>query len=295
MFNLVDIFLKYLIVEKGLSKNSIEAYSRDLGRFVQFLKEKGIKDIKEVKDLHIINYLHYLSNIGISPRSRARHLSAIRTFFKFLILDKIISLDPCEHISFPKQSKTLPEVLSYEDVKLLLSAPDTSKPLGIRDRCMLELLYATGIRVSELVHLKLNEVNLDMGFVLVTGKGSKQRMVPLGEESIHWVRRYIKEVRPLLLNKRIANELFVTKRGKSMTRQGFWKLIKFYGNKAGIKKRITPHTLRHSFASHLLAGGADLRSVQIMLGHEDISTTQIYTHIEAERIMKVFKKSHPRS
>ena len=231
---------------------------------------------------------------GLSARSRARHLVTLRGFYKFLVQENILQRDPAELIDLPKSSLNLPHALTVDEVKLLLTTPDLNKPNGLRDTAMLELLYAAGLRVSELINLKIQDVNLEAGFVRVFGKGSKERIVPIGYFAIETIENYIKNSRPRLLKHIVSPYLFVARAGKPMTRQGFWKLLKRYAQHAGFIKKITPHSLRHSFASHLLEGGADLRAVQVMLGHVDISTTQIYTHVAREHLKKAHAKFHPR-
>ncbi|MCJ7705924.1 MAG: site-specific tyrosine recombinase XerD [Desulfobacterales bacterium] len=294
MHQSLDQFLHYLIVEKGLSKNTIEAYSHGLNRFLNYLRGKGTEEVREISKLDIRGFLLFLKRKGLSSKTLARNLVSIRVFLRFLTEESILSANPAEEIESPKTAKTLPEILSLEEVETLLEQPDPQIPQGMRDRAMLEMLYATGMRVSELTRLQVNHVHLDAGYVLVYGKGSKERIVPIGNEAIKWARRYMGETRERLLKKRESPFLFVNRSGKPMSRQYFWKSIKAYGRRAGIRKRITPHLLRHSFASHLLERGADLRSVQLMLGHADISTTQIYTHVTGERLKKIHQRYHPR-
>jgi integrase/recombinase XerD len=291
---LVDQYLNYLLIEKGLSKNTIESYSSDLSRYLNFLKKKRIHAITDADAPVILKHLISLRNSGLGAKSRARHLVTIRGFYKFLIEEKVIENDPTRIIDLPKSVLRLPDVLSFEEVKSLIDTPDINKPTGARDAGMIELLYAAGLRVSELVNLKLQDVNLEACFVRVFGKGSKERVVPIGLYAKEKIDYYIKTFRPKLLKNVASPYLFVARAGKPMTRQGFWKLLKKYGQKAGISRKIKPHSLRHSFASHLLEGGADLRSVQIMLGHVDISTTQIYTHVAREHLKKIHEKFHPR-
>ncbi len=291
---LVDQYLNYLLIEKGLSKKTIESYSSDLTRYLKFLKTRKIRTISNADTPAILKHLISLRNSGLGARSRARHLVTIRGFYKFLIEEKVIDNDPTRVIDLPKSGLRLPDVLSIEEVKLLLNTPDINKPTGARDAAMIELLYAAGLRVSELINLKLQDVNLEACFVRVFGKGSKERVVPIGLYAKEKIDYYIKTFRPKLLKNVASPYLFAVRAGKPMTRQGFWKLIKKYGQKAGIARKIKPHSLRHSFASHLLEGGADLRSVQIMLGHVDISTTQIYTHVAREHLKKIHEKFHPR-
>lgn len=294
LLSLLDRFLNFLIVEKGLSQNTIEAYGHNVHRFLDFLKDKKIDHIEELSKLDLRIFIHFLKKKGLSTRSIARNLIAVRMFFRFLQQDGVMDNNPAEDLELPKMAKVLPEVLSLEEVERLLSQPDPQTSLGARDRAMLEILYATGMRVSELIHLLTHQIQLEGGYVLLRGKGSKERIVPLGREAIHWLKKYLMEFRPLLLKGKESPFLFINRYGKPMTRQQFWKSIKAYGRKGGIQKRITPHVLRHSFASHLLERGADLRSVQMMLGHVDISTTQIYTHVTGERLKKVHQRYHPR-
>jgi len=291
---LVDQYLNYLLIEKGLSKKTIESYSSDLTRYLKFLKTIKIRTISKADTPAILKHLISLRNSGLGARSRARHLVTIRGFYKFLIEEKVIDNDPTRVIDLPKSGLRLPDVLSIEEVNRLLNTPDINKPKGARDAAMIELLYAAGLRVSELINLKLQDVNLEACFVRVFGKGSKERVVPIGLYAKEKIDYYIKTFRPKLLKNVASPYLFAARAGKPMTRQGFWKLIKKYGQKAGIVRKIKPHSLRHSFASHLLEGGADLRSVQIMLGHVDISTTQIYTHVAREHLKKIHEKFHPR-
>jgi integrase/recombinase XerD len=290
----VDRFLHYLTVERGLSGNTLEAYSRDLRRFVDHLEQKGITTPREVSKLDVRGFLPALKKEGLSARTSARHLAALRSFFRFLLEEGFLQTNPAEEVDSPRRERSLPEILSMGDVSALLQAPDRNTPLGLRDGAMIEMLYATGMRVSELVRVSVNQLNLEGGYVILFGKGAKERVVPLGREATDSLSSYLENVRPNLLRGRDRGVLFVGRSGSALTRQGFWKSLKGYGLKAGIAKRITPHLLRHSFASHLLERGADLRSVQMMLGHADISTTQIYTHVTGERLKKVHKRYHPR-
>jgi integrase/recombinase XerD len=289
---LIDQFINHLRIERGLSDNTINSYSRDLIRFVKYLDQKKISPLK-VRREDIGNYLGSLRK-DLSARSIARNLSAIKMFFKFLISEGRLKDSPARLLESIKLPTRLPEILSRKEVDLLLSQPDPTLNLGQRDKAMLELLYATGLRVSELIGLHLININLEAGYVRTIGKGSKERIIPMGEIAMKAIRDYISDGRASLLKGENIPYLFVNSRGKPISRQGFWKIIKKYGIMAGIKKKITPHRLRHSFASHLLEGGADLRSVQVMLGHSDISTTQIYTHISRERLKQVHEKYHPR-
>jgi integrase/recombinase XerD len=292
---LLDSFLSYLAVEKGLSENTLESYGRDLRKFIRFAEESGLGSAGEIRYSHILDYLSQFKEKGFNATTIVRSIVSIRQFFKYLLMEKIIEEDPAARIGTPKMKKGLPGVITLDEVESLLSAPDESTPEGLRDSAMLEALYATGIRVSELIGLKLNDVNFELGFVVVYGKGSKERIVPMGDKARQKLIEYLGSSRPTLLKSREAKALFVTRLGKGMTRQGFWKIIKQHTLKAGIAKKISPHTLRHSFATHLLERGADLRTIQIMLGHSDISTTQIYTHVERERLKEIHKKYHPRS
>src|SRR4030043_382225 len=294
MEQLLDQFLHYLIVEKGLSKNTIEAYSHGLSRFLNNLREKGVQEIREVGKFHIRGFLLVLRRKNLNTKSIVRNLVAIRTFFRFLIQEGVLESNPVEELESPKVAKTLPEILTLEEIEQILEQPNLQTPLGTRDRAMLEMLYATGMRVSELTQLPIHQVNLEGGYVLLYGKGSKERIVPLGSEAMKWVTLYLNESRRLLEKGTESPSLFINRSGKGKSRQGFWKNLKEYARKAGLRKRITPHLLRHSFASHLLERGADLRSVQMMLGHVDISTTQIYTHVTGERLKKIHQQYHPR-
>ena len=292
MDSLADQFINYIRVERGLAGNTVEAYARDLLRFFQFLKGR------ELSPLHISQeqITIYVGMLGrkLSAKSVARNISAVKMFFRFLATEGKIERSPARFLHTPRLSRKLPDVLSRGEVEHLLSQPDPSHPREQRDRAMLEILYATGLRVSELVSLKILAVNLEAGYVRTMGKGSKERIVPMGEKAAEAVSAYLSSGRALLTKGAGSSYLFVNSRGSRMTRQGFWKIIKKYGKKAGINKKITPHSIRHSFASHLLEGGADLRAVQVMLGHADISTTQIYTHVTRERLKELHEKCHPR-
>jgi integrase/recombinase XerD len=273
---LADQFINHLRVERGLADNTIQSYSRDLLRFFQFLEGRKRSPLHATQD-DIMDYMSTLQK-ALSARSCARGLSALKMFFRFLVAEGRIESSPARLLGAPKLPRKLPGVLTRQEVDTLLSQPDPSNQRGLRDKAMLELLYATGLRVSELVGLQMSNINLEAGYVRMVGKGSKERMVPMGTKALEVLKGYLTEAR-----------------GKEgLSRQGFWKIIKKYGKKAGIRKEITPHKLRHSFASHLLEGGADLRSVQVMLGHADISTTQIYTHITRERLKQIHEKYHPR-
>ena len=294
MDRLTDRFINYLVVEKGLSRNTVAAYSRDLILYLDSLRTNGIFDIADAGTALILKHLIDLRDAGLGPRSRARHLVTLRGFYRFLVREKVLKTNPAQVVDIPKSGRRLPDVLKVAEVVRLLEAPDTSKPLGVRDAAMLELLYAAGLRVSELIKVDIAGINLEACFVHVLGKGSKERVVPIGEVARRKVDIYIASGRPLLLKGRPSPYLFVTRSAMPMTRQGFWKLLKQYASMAGLSHKITPHTLRHSFATHLLEGGADLRSVQVMLGHVDISTTEIYTHVAQERLKAVHTQYHPR-
>ena len=291
---LVDQYINYLVFEKGLSEKTIESYTSDLSKYIAFLKEKRVKDITQADTPIILKHLIALRESGLGSKSCARHLITLRGFYKFLAQEKILEFDPAKLIDLPKSGLKLPDVLSVSEVGLLLNIPDSNTLLGKRNSAMLELLYAAGLRVSELVNLKFLDVNLEACFVRVMGKGSKERIVPFGLYAKNKIDDYINNSRPLLLKNHISKHLFVARAGKPMTRQGFWKLLKQYVKQAGIKKKVTPHSLRHSFASHLLEGGADLRTVQVMLGHVDISSTQIYTHVARDHLRQIHEKYHPR-
>lgn len=290
----IDRFLNYLLVEKGLSQSTLESYSRDLLRFTDFMDRNGCRGVSEEDTALLLKHLIQLRNEGLGARSRARHLVALRGFYRFLVQEKLLARDPAKLLDLPKTTLKLPDVLNVEEVRCLLNAPDARSPQGIRDAAMLEVLYAAGLRVSELVHLKIQDVHLDAGFVRVFGKGSKERIVPIGQYAREKILFYLEHGRGRLVGEQAGPYLFVARAGRPMTRQAFWKLLRRYAAKAGLVKTVTPHSLRHSFASHLLEGGADLRAVQLMLGHADISTTQIYTHVTKDRLRELHRKFHPR-
>jgi integrase/recombinase XerD len=290
----MDQYLNYLLIEKGLSANTLDAYKTDLNRFADFLDSAGIQSLYEADSAVILKHLIGLRDSGMGPRSRARHLVTMRGFFKFLVQEKILEKNPATRIDLPKSGLKLPDVLSVQEINRILNMPDAQKPAGVRNAAMIELMYAAGLRVSELVTVKIQDVNLDGCCVRVFGKGAKERMVPFGQPARQKIDFYVTTTRPLLMHPHASPFLFVARAGKPMTRQGFWKILKRYARTAGILKPITPHSLRHSFASHLLEGGADLRSVQIMLGHVDISTTQIYTHVARDHLKRMHEKYHPR-
>lgn len=289
---LLDRFLNYIKVEKGLSANTIWAYSHDLIYFFEFLKKNDVSLLQADRNA-LISFISAESK-RLSPKSMARYLVSIRMFYKFLISEATIEHNPTSLMSIPKLHQSLPDVLTKIEVDTLLKQPPTNTDLGKRDVALLELLYATGLRVTELIGLKMNNINIEAGYIRTIGKGSKERIVPVGTKSIDAIKVYLNSARPRLLKNQRFSHLFLNGAGKPLTRQGIWKLIKKYTLRAGIAKTVTPHTLRHSFATHLLEGGADLRSVQIMLGHSDISTTQIYTHVARERLKAIHEKYHPR-
>jgi integrase/recombinase XerD len=294
MNDYLDLFISYLAVEKGLSGNTQEAYSRDLARYLDYLERQGRTAPATVTSADIAAFLGRLKDDGIGPRSRARSLSAIRMFHKFLMIENYAELNPASIIEAPRTLHKLPDFLSTQEVDALLAACAGSSGENIRDLAMLELLYATGLRVSELVGLKLREVNLDSGYLLTLGKGNKERLVPIGESACQRVTAYLEGVRYRFDPDRQNRFLFLSRLGDAMSRQAFWNIIKKRACQAGINKNISPHTLRHSFATHLLENGADLRSVQVMLGHADLSTTQIYTHVTRERLKRLHQQIHPR-
>lgn len=287
-------FLDSLSVEYGLSSNTIESYERDIKRYIEFIHRHNT-EIKTASSASIVSFLSMLRDNGLSARSYTRSLMAIRRLYKFLQMERLIKASPASLLDVPKFSKRLPEVLSINDVERLLDAPDTKTSMGMRDTAMLETLYATGLRATELVSIKLNDLNLQVGYLIAYGKGSKERVVPLGENAMFSLKRYLDTARGSILKKRDSEYLFTTARGGRMTRQNFWVILKTYARKIGIDTRnIKPHAIRHSFATHLLERGADLRFVQVLLGHADISTTQIYTHLRSERLKTLHERYHPR-
>ena len=291
---LVEEYLHFLAVERGASLNTLEAYSRDLGQFLDYVRGSGVASPLAVSPERVTAFLGGLRGQGLSSASVNRKLAAIRGFYKYLLREARLEENPLARVETARAWMRLPGALSREEMESLLGQPAESTPAGIRDRAMLELLYATGIRVSELATLTLNRVNRQMGFLVTVGKGRKERIVPVGQSALGWLGRYIEQSRPVFLKKRTSNALFLNRSGERFTRQGLWKLIKKYAKMAGLERKVHPHTFRHSFATHLLEGGADLRSVQVMLGHADISTTQIYTHVTRERLKEIHKRFHPR-
>lgn len=290
----LEAFIDYLKVEKGLAANSIYAYGQDLKKYVAGLKKIGIEDPKKVTRKDITDFLFRLRKQS-SVRSISRFLSTVKNFHRFLLREKIVSSDPTDLIELPKVDKNIPAYLSLDEVSKILKTPNPKKTQGIRDRAILELMYATGLRVSELTGLKNSDVNLDVGFIKCKGKGSKERIVPLGKTAEHFLNRYTNSARGKLLGKRVSAYLFLAQGGRTLSRQSVWKMIKKQVRKTGVRKKVSPHTLRHSFATHLLERGADLRSVQEMLGHASITTTQIYTHVNQTRLKKIHRQFHPRA
>lgn len=287
-------FLTFLRVERGLAQNTVQSYRYDLQQYLSFLKDKGLT-LPEATQNVIFDFLNYQRQQNRSARTRSRKLAAIRSLYRFLLQEGQITADPTENLTSPKLEKNLPRVLSIQDVDLLLSQPNTGTVIGLRDKAMLELLYASGMRVSEMLGLDTEHLNLEMGFVRCLGKGSRERVIPIGEVACRYLREYLSHSRLKLRKKSFERAVFLNNHGGRLTRQGFWKILKGYAEKAGIQKEITPHVLRHSFATHLLENGADLRAVQEMLGHADISTTQIYTHLSQGKLREVYEKAHPRS
>ncbi len=288
---LLKKFLNYSAVEKGLAQNTIESYGRDLRRYFEHM---GAKKPDDISQSDVASFLSHLSAAGISTPSIARCLAAVRGLHKYLMTDGLATADPTVNLDTPRGWKRLPKTLSGGDVNALLDQPDPATAIGLRDKAMLELLYATGLRASELVGLKLRDINLERGFLIIIGKGSKERAVPMGESAMVSVQEYLNRARRKLLGGLESDYLFISSKRRGITRQMFWERIKFYAKKAGIRSTVSPHTLRHSFATHLLDNGADLRAVQAMLGHSDISTTQIYTHVSRERLRNIHEKYHPR-
>ncbi len=295
MKKLVDQFIDYLLVERGLAENTLNAYRHDLSLYMQYLEKNKIYCISDTKRTNIISFLIEQKEQGRATSTIARNIASIRAFYKHLVRDKYIENDPSLNLDSPKLEKHLPRVLTMEQIDYLLSLPDTTSLLGVRDKAMLELLYATGIRVSELVSLKLEDLNLSMGFVKCLGKGSKERIIPMGSQAVDALRHYLDESYPLLQKSHSNSSLFLNRHGRELTRQGFWGILKNYEKRMHLDFSITPHTIRHTFATHLLENGADLRSVQEMLGHVDISTTQIYTQVTKARLREVYSKTHPRA
>ena len=290
----VDDYIVFLTVEKGASQNTIEAYSNDVRKLTQYLSDEKINNWREVDSYTIRGYLAFMQAEQITNTTRARNVAALKSFFRFLYVEKYTENNLGELLDVPRKEKVLPKYLTMEEVERLLEAPNITTPNGCRDKAMLELLYASGLRVSELITLRLNDISFEMAYVRCFGKGSKERIIPLGSYALDALAHYIEVCRPKVANNWQTDTLFLNKNGKGLTRQVFWKLIKKYGREAAITADITPHVLRHSFATHLLSGGADLRAIQEMLGHADIATTQIYTHITSEQLRKAYLDNMPR-
>lgn len=296
MIDHIRDFIHFLTVEKGLAKNTLISYERDLKSYLAYMQNvEQLNTWNEVRRASIIQFLARLKDQGKSPKTLARHIASLRSFHQFLIREKITEQDPTIHIESPKQERSLPKVLSMEEVEALLEAPKLTNEFGYRDKAMLELLYATGMRVSELINLDMSDIHATMGFVRCIGKGNKERIIPIGHTALESIEDYLLNGRVKLQSEHKTDSLFLNHHGNRLTRQGFWKILKKLSKDARIEKELTPHTLRHSFATHLLTNGADLRAVQEMLGHADISTTQIYTHVTNVRLKDVYKKFHPRA
>ncbi|SMC23155.1 tyrosine recombinase XerD subunit [Desulfacinum hydrothermale DSM 13146] len=290
---MVDRFLTYLVAERRLSANTVRAYAADLAHATDYLSQRGAKSWRDVESEALFGYFRQGLQ-GLSPRTRARRLAAVRSFFRYLESKDLIEKNVASRIAFPKIPASLPKVLSGEQVEAILQMPDPGTPLGMRDRAILEILYATGLRVSELVELRFSQINLEAGFLIVRGKGDKERLVPLGEWALEALKTYLDRGRPRLAGREDRDVIFLNAQGRRLSRQGVWKMVKKYAVRAGVSKTVSPHVLRHSFATHLLENGADLRSLQVMLGHADISTTQIYTAVARERLKRLHQIHHPR-
>jgi integrase/recombinase XerD len=294
--DLIDGYLTHLRVERRLADHTLESYGRDLQRLMEFAASRE-RSVQKLDRPDLENFVAEMMNSGLSPRSVARSVAAVRGFYRFSVLAQHLDANPADDLRAPRAWPALPKFLGIEDVEKLITQPDAGTAIGLRDRALIEVLYATGMRVSELIHLRASDLNLEGGFLICTGKGNKQRLVPMGAEASKWVTKYIRDARPaLLLHKRTSPWLFVNaKRGTALSRVGFWKILKAYGRKAGLPRNLSPHVLRHSFATHLLERGADLRAIQMMLGHADLSTTQIYTHVLEARLRAVYDRFHPRA
>jgi integrase/recombinase XerD len=295
MKKMIDNFIHYLYLERGLAENTLVSYKLDLDNFSAFCQKENLEPLSQTARQAIIFYLLKLKREGKAPATISRHLASLRAFYRFLLQEGVLFQDPTNNLESPRNLERLPHVLSVDEVESLLNQPRTTDPAGLRDKAMLELLYATGIRVSELISLDLGQVNLKHGFIRCLGKGDKERIIPFGSVAGHYVSEYLMQSRAKLTKRKITSALFINQRGYRLTRQGFWKIMKKYALKAGINKEIHPHTLRHSFATHLLENGADLRSVQELLGHADISTTQIYTHLTRAKLKEIYDQAHPRA
>ena len=295
MEGLLDMFITYLRAERGLSGKTVDAYAHDLTGYFRDLRTQRVTCPEDILPAHVRSHLEHLTDRGLGRRSQARHLASLRMFHRFLQAEKLVPHDPTEDVDTPRGPQKLPVFLTLSEVEALLAAPNAKSPESQRDKAMLELLYATGLRVSELVQLGLNDVNLEAGYLVAKGKGQKERVVPVGGKATHALQSYLASSRPLLMHGATSRALFVTRRRSAFTRQGFWKLLGRYARKAGIQKKVSPHKLRHSFATHLVERGADLRAVQAMLGHADLATTQIYTHVQPERLRELYESAHPRA
>ena len=296
MDELIDDYERYLLIDQGKSQNTIQSYMRDLKKFVTFINKQEIVEINNINKDTIQLYVISLNKAGFAASTTNRMISTLKNFFHYLIREQKMDHNPMDLIQGAKNRKHLPKTLSSKEIDRLLEAPDTETNNGIRDRAILEVMYATGLRVSELTHLKMNELHLELGFIQTVGKGDKERIIPIGEEALFWIKKYLEEVYPIYAKKSTDSTiLFLTQRGKHFTRQGIWKNLKKYVNLAGIDHEVSPHILRHSFATHLLENGADLRMVQELLGHSDISTTQIYTHVSKQRLQEIYRNSFPRA
>lgn len=291
----IDQYLNYLRVEKRLALNTLESYGRDLRDFQDFANTKKLKTLKKIEEADLLEFLIVLHRKGLKGKSIARSLIAIRGWFQFLVQEKNLEKDPTAQMSLPKKLQNLPHTLSLREIDAILQACDVRTARGLRDFCILQLFYATGLRVSELAHLKMNHLFLDAGYLLAFGKGSKERVIPLGKEALQALKDYLTTIRPIFVSKKMSDFVFPSTSRSAITRQRIWQLLKHLAKKAGIQKKVTPHVFRHSFATHLLERGADLRSVQTMLGHADISTTQIYTHVSSTHLRSLYDKFHPRS
>ena len=296
MDELIDDYERYLLIDQGKSQNTIQSYMRDLKKFVTFINEQELVEINNINKDTIQLYIISLNKAGYAASTTNRMISTLKNFFHYLIREQKMDHNPMNLIQGAKNRKHLPKTLSSKEIDRLLEAPDTETNNGIRDRAILEVMYASGLRVSELTHLKMNELHLELGFIQTVGKGDKERIIPIGEEALFWIKKYLEEVYPIYAKKSTDSTiLFLTQRGKQFTRQGIWKNLKKYVNLAGIDHEVSPHILRHSFATHLLENGADLRMVQELLGHSDISTTQIYTHVSKQRLQEIYRNSFPRA
>ena len=295
MDSMIDNFIKYLSRERELSDSTIESYSRDLNQFKIYLDNNKINEFTSISKSIIMTYMMHLQKIGKSLSTISRNLASIRSFYNFMLNDGIVKSNPTINLKSPKQERKLPNILSEDEINLLLDQPDLNTAKGIRDKAMLELLYAAGIRVSEIISLSMDDINLDMGYIICSKGTNNERVVPIGKFSVDMIQKYLNKYRSAYKVSIHEKSLFVNYHGKSLSRQGFWKILKSYAKKANINKKITPHIIRHSFAVHLLQNGADLKSVQEMLGHSDISTTQVYTQITNNRLNDVYKKAHPRA